>query len=102
MDNHTQQISKILSDNKQQTETETDQMVKTMKLLITNELQESKKSLLSDIRFMVEKLQKEVQEDIKAVQQNFQKSHDGLVKDFSGIKAVQQNFQKSHDEFVKD
>lgn len=52
-----------------------------VKLLITNELQKVKKSLSSNICLMVEQLQKEVQQDIRAVQLNLQKQHDDVVKD---------------------
>lgn len=102
MDTHTQHISKILSENTQQTEIETDQTVKTMKLLITDELQKVEKSMASNIRFMVEQLQQEVRQDIRAIELNFQKSHDELTKSLSDIQAVQLNFQKSYDDFVKD
>lgn len=87
VDNHTQQISTILLTTKQQAETETDQMVKTMKLLMLDEFQKIEKSLVSNICSMVEKLQLEVQKDIKTVQQNFQKSHDVLNQDFTQLTA---------------
>ncbi len=82
VDNHTQQMSKILLKNKQ-LETKTDQMVKTMRLLIMDEFKKVENSLTSNVRFMVEQLQQEVQEDIRAVQQNFKKSHNEFVEDFS-------------------
>lgn len=87
MDNHTQQISTILLTTQQQAETETDQMVKTMKLLMLDEFQKIEKSLVSNICSMVEKLQLEIQKDIKTVRQNFQKSHDELNQDFTQLTA---------------
>lgn len=83
VDKHTQQISKILSDNKQQTETETDQMVKTMKLLITDELQENEKSLVSNIRFMVDNFKKKSTKTSKLSKQTFKKVTMKLLKFFT-------------------
>lgn len=71
VDHHTQQISTILVTTKQQAETETDQMVKTMRLLLLDEFQKIEKSLVSNICCIVENLQLEIQKDIKTVRQNF-------------------------------
>lgn len=62
-------------------------MVKTMKLLMMDEFKKIEKSLVSNMCSMVEKLQLEIQKDIKTVRQNFQKSHNELNQDFTQLTA---------------
>lgn len=76
-----QQISTTVATNKQQAETESDQTIKAMKLLMTEELKIVEGTLMSEVRFLVQQLQAELQQDVQAVQRNFQKTYDELVKE---------------------
>ncbi len=72
-------------------ETETDQMVKTMRLLIMDEFKIVENSLTSNVRFMVEQLQQEVQEDIRAVQKKIMMN---LLKSYPTFKLFSKTFKK--------
>ncbi|RXN38374.1 GTPase IMAP family member 8-like protein [Labeo rohita] len=70
------QVFTLLTTTKQKEESETDKLTKAMKQMITDELQKVESTLVSEMRFMVDQLQAEVQQDIKAVQDTFQTNHD--------------------------
>lgn len=79
------QLSTTLTTNKQQAETETDQTIKAMKFVLTKELQKIEDTVVSEVRFMVQQLQSEIQQDIKAVQEHFQKDYGQLLKECSQL-----------------
>lgn len=64
-----QQVLTLLATNKKQDEAETD------------ELQRVESTFVAEVRFMVDQLELEVQQDLKTIQQNFEKSHDQLTKE---------------------
>lgn len=68
-----------LSTNKRQAETEADQTIKAMKLMMTEELRKVEDTLVSEVRSMVQQLQLEVQQDIQAVQRHSQRAYDELT-----------------------
>lgn len=75
-----QQVLTLLATNKKQDEAETDQLTKAIKLMISSELQRVESTFVAEVRFMVDQLELEVQQDLKTIQQNFEKSHDQLTK----------------------
>lgn len=75
------QLAGKVEEFKQQVEKESDQTLKPMKRMMAEELQKVEGTLVSEIRFLVQQLQSEVQQDIKAVQRNFQKTFDELLKE---------------------
>ncbi|KAL0167867.1 hypothetical protein M9458_036089, partial [Cirrhinus mrigala] len=70
------QVFTLLTTTKQKEESETDKLTKAVKQMITDELQKVESTLVSEMRFMVDQLQAEVQQDIKAIQDTFQTNHD--------------------------
>ncbi|KAI2654751.1 Structural maintenance of chromosomes protein 4 [Labeo rohita] len=76
MEDNKSQVFTLLTTTKQKEESETDKLTKAMKQMITDELQKVESTLVSEMRFMVDQLQSEVQQDIKAVQDTFQTNHD--------------------------
>lgn len=76
-----QQVLTLLASNKKQDESETDQLTKAIKLMISGELQKVESTVVSEVRFMVDQLQLEVQQDLKAMQQHFQTSHGQLTSE---------------------
>lgn len=79
MDEIKQQLSTTLSANKQQAETESDQTIKAMKMMMAQELQKVENTLVTEVRFIVQQLQSEIQQDIQSVQQHLQKDSDQLL-----------------------
>ncbi|KAL1268388.1 hypothetical protein QQF64_033751 [Cirrhinus molitorella] len=75
------QVFTLLSMTKKQEESETDKLTKATKQMITDELQKVESTLVSEMRFMVDQLQSEVQQDIKAVQHSFQTNHDHITSE---------------------
>lgn len=51
-----------------------------MKMMMTKELQKVENTLVGEVRFMVQQLQSEIQQDIQSVQQHFQKGSDQLLE----------------------
>lgn len=74
-----QQVLTLLATSGKQDESEADQLTKAIKLMISGELQKVESTVVSEVRFMVDQLQLEVQQDLKTMQQHFQKSHDQLT-----------------------
>ncbi|XP_056336516.1 uncharacterized protein LOC130247295 [Danio aesculapii] len=74
-----QQVLTLLSTNKTQEDAETDQLTLAINLMLTTEVQKAESTIVSKMRFMVNRLQAEVQQDLKNMQQNLQKSHDQLT-----------------------
>ncbi len=75
------QVFTLLTTTKQHEESETDKLTKAMKEMITAELQKVESTVMSEMRFMVDQLQSEVQQDIKAGQHTFQTSHDCITSE---------------------
>ncbi|CAM4653353.1 unnamed protein product [Leuciscus chuanchicus] len=69
------QVLTLFTTTKQQEESEADNLTKAMKLMITEEIQKVESTLVSELQLMVDQLQAEVQQDIRAVQHTFQTSH---------------------------
>ncbi len=78
MESNHQQLFSTLTATKQQEETETDQLIKAMKTMLTDKLQKTESTLCTEFRFMVEQLQLELQQDIKTTQQILQKDQEQL------------------------
>jgi len=78
MEDNKSQVFTLFTTTKQQEESEADKLMKTMKLMITGELKRVESTLVSELRFMVDQLQSEVQQDIKAVQNVFNTSQDKI------------------------
>lgn len=78
-DNHRLLFSKIIS-HKESVETEMDKLVKGIKLVVEEELKSSETALLSEIRFMVEQLQIELQKELKCFHTTAQESIYQLVE----------------------
>lgn len=81
MESNHQQLFTTLTATKQQEETETDQFIKAMRMLLTEKLQKTEVTMCTEFRFMVEQLQLELQQDIKTTQRIFQKDHEQLSAD---------------------
>ncbi|XP_073724302.1 uncharacterized protein [Misgurnus anguillicaudatus] len=79
VEDNRRQIFTLFSTARQQEESELDNLTKAMKQMITDEFQKVESTLVSEVRFMIDQLQSEVQQDIKAVLQAFQTSQDHLT-----------------------
>ncbi len=73
MESNHQQLLNTITAHNQDEEEGTDKLVKAMNVMVTGELQKSESSLNTEIRFMVEQLQLELQQDIKTTQHILQK-----------------------------
>lgn len=80
--NH-QQIQALITVKNQHDEENTDQLTKAMKVMVTGELQKSEQAIISEVRFMVEQLQLEVQKDIQEMQHSTQKDCGQLFQEIS-------------------
>lgn len=91
--NH-QQLFSTLTATKQQEETETDQLIKAMKTMLTDKLQMTESTLCTEFRFMVEQLQLEVQQDIKTTQQILQKDQEQLSAEIARVNKKMEELDK--------
>ncbi len=57
---------------------DSDQLVKAMKVMISQEMKKMECTLISEVHFMVDQLQVELQRDLRATQKNLQKDHEQL------------------------
>ncbi len=69
METNHQQILDTIAAHKRDEEGSADQLIKAMKVMVTGELQKSESTLISEVRFMVEQVQLELQKDIQATQE---------------------------------
>ncbi len=83
METNHQQILDTIAAQKQDEEGSSDQLIKAMKVMVTGELQKSESTLISEVRFMVEQVQLELQKDIQATQENYRKDCEQLSKEIS-------------------
>lgn len=81
MKDNQQQVLTLLASNKKQDQSEADHLTKAIKLMISGELQKMESSVVSEVRFMVDQLQLEVQQYLKTMHQHLQKSHDQLTSE---------------------
>lgn len=70
--NHHYLLNRITS-HKRDEEESTDQLIKAMKTMVRGELQKSESTLISEVHFMIEQAQLELQKDIRAAQDSSQK-----------------------------
>lgn len=87
--NH-QQLNAIAA-HRQQEEECTDQLTKAMKVMITEEIQKVKHTLTSEVRFMVEQLQRELQGDIQETERNTRKEFEPLYKEIKHSSILQKS-----------
>ncbi len=71
-----QQVLTSMSKNKEYVKEEIDQLVKTVKIDIFAELHKAQTTFVSEVRFMMEQLQGELQQDIKTYLVTLQRNHD--------------------------
>ncbi len=57
---------------------DSDQLVKAMKVMISQEMKKMECTLITEVRFMVDQLQVILQRDLRATQKNLQKDHEQL------------------------
>lgn len=79
MEDNKSQVFTLLTTTKQQEESEKDKLTKAVKQMITDELKKVESNMVSEMRFIVDQLQLEVQQELKAVQHAFQTNHDHLT-----------------------
>ncbi len=96
MESNHQQLLNTIAAHKQDEEGGTDQLVKAMKLMVTGELQKSESSLNTEIRFMVEQLQLELQQDIKTTQHILQKDQEQLFQKLPEVTGRWMNWTKRY------
>lgn len=63
-----------------------DQWTKATKRLITKELNKSRDTLLSEVRFLIQQFQAEVQQDLKVTFQTLKDNQEQLTKEFHQCK----------------
>ncbi len=83
METNHQQILDTIAAQKQDEEGSSDQLIKAMKVMVTGELQKSESTFISEVRFMVEQVQLELQKDIQVTQENSRKDCEQLSKEIS-------------------
>ncbi len=83
MESHHQQLLNTITAHNQDEEEGTDKLVEAMNVMVTGELQKSESSLKTEIRFMVEQLQLELQQDIKTTQHILQKDQEQLSSELA-------------------
>lgn len=84
---HHQQLQRVITVQQQRMEENTDQLTKAMKVMVTGELGKSESTVISEIRFMMEQFQIEVQKDLQSMQQNTQKDQDQLFQEIGHCNA---------------
>ncbi|XP_073670965.1 uncharacterized protein [Paramisgurnus dabryanus] len=106
------QVITLLTADKQQETSQIDQLLKAVKLMISEELHDRESLIINEIRFMVEQLQVEVQQDLKGMKDTFLKSFDQLTskmeqcaiqadKCLTGVADLNEKFQASPEETVE-
>ncbi len=83
METNHQQILDMIAVHKQDEEGSSDQLIKAMKVMVTGELQKHESTLILEVRFMVEQVQRELQRDMQATQENSRKDCEQLSKEIS-------------------
>jgi len=73
-----QEVLTQISDCKQQVKKEADQLTNSFKDVFSDELNQAKATYVSEVRFMIDQLQKEIQQDIKSYLVTHQRNHDQL------------------------
>lgn len=79
VDSHKHQVTTLLTAAKPQETVEGDQLLKAIKLMISENLQSQESLITSEVRFMVGQLQIEVQQDLKSIKDTFLKSFDEIT-----------------------
>ncbi len=78
LEHNQRQMLKSMSKNKEYVKEEIDQLVKTVKIDISTELLKAQTTFVSEVRFMMEQLQGELQQDIKTYLVTLQRNHDQM------------------------
>ncbi len=86
MEDNQRQLFKCIADNQQKMETEMDQWAKTTKRLIPEELNKSGATLMSEVHFLIQQFQAEVQQDLKVTFQSLKENQEQLTKEFHQCK----------------
>ncbi len=86
MEDNQRQLFKCIADNQQMMETEMDQWAKTTKRLIPEELNKSGATLMSEVHFLIQQFQAEVQQDLKVTFQSLKENQEQLTKEFHQCK----------------
>ncbi len=86
MEDNQKQFFKCIADNQQKMETEVDKWTKVTKRLITEELNKSGATLVSEVRFLFPQFQAEVQQDLKVTFQSLEDSQEQLKKEIHQCK----------------
>ncbi len=73
-----QEVLTHISESKKHVKEETDQLNKSLKVMISDELHKAKTTYVSEVRFMIDQLQVELQQDIKSYLVTHQRNHDQL------------------------
>ncbi len=80
METNHQQILDRIAAQKQDEEGSSDQLIKAMKVMVTGELQKSESTFISEVRFMVEQVQLELQKDIQVTQETHERTVNSFPK----------------------
>ncbi|KAF4098332.1 hypothetical protein G5714_020362 [Onychostoma macrolepis] len=106
MEDNQKQLFKCIADNQQKMEAEMDQWTKVTKRLITEELNQIRATLVSEVRFLIQQFQAEVQQDLKVTSQSLEDSQEQLTKEFHQCKIQMDdlcsNVQKLNSDLSKD
>lgn len=96
-----QQLLKCITDNQQKMETEMEQWSRTTKRLISEDLSKVEASVVSQVRFLVQQLQAEEQQDFKATFQSLKNSQEQF-KEFHQHKNQMDAFCSDTQNFQSD
>lgn len=106
MEDNQKQLFKCIADNQQKKESEIDQWTKAIKHLITEQLNKGKATVVSDVHFLIQQFQAEVQQDLKVTFQSLKDIQEQLTKEFHQCKTQMDdlcsNTQKFHLGLSKD
>ncbi|RXN37684.1 Retrovirus-related Pol poly from [Labeo rohita] len=78
MEHNQKNVLSCISKNKEDVKEEIDQLVKSVKIDISAELYKAQTTFVSEVRFMMEQLQGELQQDIKTYLVTLQRNHDQM------------------------
>lgn len=102
MEDNQKQLLKCITDNTQKMEGEMDQWSKATKRRITEELNKVETTVVSEVCFLVQQLQAEVQHDLKATFQSLKNSQEQSNKEFHQYKNQMDDFCINTQKFQSD
>lgn len=97
-DQSLQNLYRVVSSNKDKNDSEMDTIMKAIKTVVSEEMDRVKVSLVSELGFMVDQLQIEVQRDLKDMQKAVQEKNTELVNHFSEYSSALKSLSTRVDE----